>query len=450
MYGKCGIYKLEKNDILYFLHIRKTGGTTLMTLLDDHFDVNSILTEHDWHSLLPKMPKDFLKIRLVRGHFGYGLHRILPQKPIYITMLRDPTDRTVSDYEQSKRTANFEEIILPNTEIDEVIHSKNRIRFTNNQIHSLTLDREISDLTSLLTKQHGLFYLTVFALEMRSPNDPNDEELLQLAKKKILEFAFVGLSEKFEESLDLLCYTFGWRPIRNIINQNVADKKVQKKDLSKETIEGIQDCVKLDTQLYNYATQLFEERYSVMIKDLKERYQNSSVTNLSEKDTVHQLLEKHYENCYDNNLKPKVESLDYDFSHSMDGSGWYAREFLPDGNIIRWTGPETTATIDFPLLSISDYKIQIEAKMCLSSEILESLQLEVDNMVIDLKISKVGPMTIFEGIVPRNSIQGDKKFTRFIFRINRTIRPSSLDKNSSDKRLLGIAFSRIKLIPIKF
>ena len=95
-------YDLDEN-IVYFLHIPKTAGTTLISIIDDHFNLESILHEQVWNKLLLKMPETFSQFKLIRGHFGYGLYRILPKKPLFLTMLREPVDRTLSFYEHIRR-----------------------------------------------------------------------------------------------------------------------------------------------------------------------------------------------------------------------------------------------------------------------------------------------------------------------------------------------------------
>ena len=90
--------KLSDDDVLYYLHIPKTAGTSLITILDGYFKNQEVLRLHAWKYLLPKMPLDFSKFRFVRGHYGYGFYRLLPKKPIYLTVLRDPKDVIVSSY----------------------------------------------------------------------------------------------------------------------------------------------------------------------------------------------------------------------------------------------------------------------------------------------------------------------------------------------------------------
>ena len=46
------LQKINNEDILYFLHIPKTAGTSLIRILDNHFDHNSILPQQKWDDLL--------------------------------------------------------------------------------------------------------------------------------------------------------------------------------------------------------------------------------------------------------------------------------------------------------------------------------------------------------------------------------------------------------------
>jgi len=41
-------YNLQENDILYFLHIPKTAGTSVISIIDSHFDRKKVLGIHAW------------------------------------------------------------------------------------------------------------------------------------------------------------------------------------------------------------------------------------------------------------------------------------------------------------------------------------------------------------------------------------------------------------------
>jgi len=115
-----------------------------------------------------------------------------------------------------------------------------------------------------------------------------------LLKKHLSEFSFVGITEKFEESVFLLCYTFDWIPIHNKIKINVAKKRHEKKDLSKEIINLVKEKTNLDTQLYNYGRELFEQRYLEMVNQLKEKYFDPRISKLSQSSMVYKMLKKRY------------------------------------------------------------------------------------------------------------------------------------------------------------
>lgn len=92
-------YILRPEDQLYFLHIPKTAGTTLISLLDLHFapdEICPIQLDTKIHELIPEKIAHY---RLIRGHLDYDFYKLLAKKPIYITMLRDPLERVISLYE---------------------------------------------------------------------------------------------------------------------------------------------------------------------------------------------------------------------------------------------------------------------------------------------------------------------------------------------------------------
>ena len=303
--SKCSFqHGLKKDDILYFLHIPKTAGTTLISILDSYFDrKNEVLGIHAWKFLLPKMPLDFSKFRFVRGHYGYGFYRLLPKKPIYLIVLRDPKDIIVSSYKMIQRQPGEAKrhSIPQDKTISELITDPKIEGLNDTQTHWLAIDLDVLS----LSKDMDLEQLADFQPEEHSyfkhPDIP-DDELLEIAKKHLSEFAWIGILEKFEESLFLLHYTFGWKPIRNTFKQNVAPSHIQKDELTDEALEKISEWTKLDRELYNYGMELFESRYSKMVEDLKEKYYKQEYDNMEANDAVFEMLKKsHKEISADSN-----------------------------------------------------------------------------------------------------------------------------------------------------
>ena len=100
--------------VLIFTHVPRTGGSTFGKIAAKSLGVSvyglpkfvplpgseamkatfaeAIATIHDFEI------KDFSNVKLLAGHMPYGIHRLLPKHPIYVSLLRHPVDRFISMY----------------------------------------------------------------------------------------------------------------------------------------------------------------------------------------------------------------------------------------------------------------------------------------------------------------------------------------------------------------
>lgn len=92
---------------LVFLHVPKTGGTTLMRVLDSaypkrtHYLQNAIWTEQ--RETLASLGVRLHRALVFMGHTPYGIHEVIPYPCRCIMVLRHPGDRVVSLYHHIKR-----------------------------------------------------------------------------------------------------------------------------------------------------------------------------------------------------------------------------------------------------------------------------------------------------------------------------------------------------------
>ncbi|WP_245871864.1 sulfotransferase family 2 domain-containing protein [Nitrosotalea sinensis] len=452
---------MEQNDVLYFLHIPKTAGTTFTSVLDSFFDYQSIFPEQVYRKLILDLPEDFTKYKLIRGHFGHTIYKIIPQNILYLTMLRDPIQRTISYYDHMKLAPTTNNWVHENflSEIetsDSALQDPKKIPvFTNYQIRHLAVDLDIRSIAQYYKMNKRAFFFDTVE-EFIHP-DISDELLLQTAKQRLLEFSFFGLVERFEESLFLLYYTFGWKPIRSIWNLMVAPRKTSMHDISEHTMKIIKEYTKLDYELYEYAKELFEQRLFQMMDDLKERYYKPNLDKLSFREMMYVLLEKHYEEHFDYHYENSTSSINFDFSQKMFGTGWFRREINDAAKkFYRWTGPTTISTIDLPLSPESDLRIQLRIIGQASIEIRDSLRLLINGVSMESLFlvqnihnpiyPDITPL-IIETIVSKESLKNDKKFTQLTLMIKDTLNLRSLNPGY-ENREVGIALDKITIIPI--
>ena len=124
------------NDTLIFLHLPRTGGTTLRDILDKQYpdDVtleNKSLLDTDPNFNVDNKPeKD--QFKLVKGHVYFGIHEHINQKCTYFSMMRNPIERTISIYNYIKKRSSYKDYDLANKLTIEKFIKRGHNLFINN------------------------------------------------------------------------------------------------------------------------------------------------------------------------------------------------------------------------------------------------------------------------------------------------------------------------------
>ena len=230
------------------LHIPKTAGTTLSSIIESMYVENDICKiyekDKNWCMSFDEFQSLTLKekscFKVIIGHVNFGIHSYF-QSPIkYITILRKPAERIASLYSHILRDKNhsFHELVKANCRsVGEFAVSDITKQLDNHQV------RMISGLNP--------------------PIGGVDENALKLAINNIDKyFEMVGLTERFPETMSLLKAALGWME-GNYKSQNVSPRK--KQPLSDLETKRILEINKYDDQLYKYAESLFDKK----IEELK-------------------------------------------------------------------------------------------------------------------------------------------------------------------------------------
>jgi len=164
------------------------------------------------------------RVKLLAGHMPFGLTRHFPGPSEYFTMLRDPVQRTISDYYYCRRA-------LCNAAHEEA-RKLSLIEFVRRGL-GLTHNCYARWLSN-----------AIYGTEFRSKN-----EMLEAARANLSLFAFVGLTEMFDASVSRICERFRLlRSPLSIVNRNQATPAGN--SLSSEERRTIIHCNELDHVLY--------------------------------------------------------------------------------------------------------------------------------------------------------------------------------------------------------
>jgi hypothetical protein len=226
-----------------FLHIPKTAGTTLLSILDRQYPKQAIHSfGGDAHVSVAEFKalddESRAQIRLLRGHMAYGLHEYLPGSVVYFTVLRDPVARVISYYNYIRRTPPhylYDVVTQQNMSLPDLLESKLPLMMNDGQVRLIS----------------GVWGEPAFG--------GVTEEMLEKAQKNLARsFIVVGLTERFDQTLCLLKENLNWQQDITYQRLNVSRQGLAGRGLPAAAVDLIQRVNRQDIALYAYARELFK------------------------------------------------------------------------------------------------------------------------------------------------------------------------------------------------
>jgi hypothetical protein len=373
---------------LYFCHIQKTAGTSVLALLDRYFSAAEICPAQRWQELSALELKTRRGFALYAGHFGAGgLRALTALDPPTITFLREPVALARSTYLHLLRETDHRLVGV-------LKHSADAVSFINDpRAKALLANRQCASLSFDLERdpclERFLFSTdaldAALALRAKSPATI-DESTRQARAATVLEsLAAFGLVERLDESLQLLAWQRGWPDPGDA--PRLREAPAHALDLRAfDAAAAAQN--QGDAALYANAQRRFNERLAAMRLALK----RSEWKLLSPKTWW---TSPPLESALDRNflrLGGAPASAAWDARERWYGRGVHRRERLPDGGAFRWTSERTVRLFLTPNARVSTLELDVIDRA--SAAQIEQLAALVDGHPAAVLIDGAGPWRI--------------------------------------------------------
>jgi hypothetical protein len=216
---------------------------------------------------LQSSPEARQKFRLFAGHWGTDIHELLPPDTLWLTMLRDPVEQTMSWF------YHMQHVIPPHPQVYEPL-ARWQPLLENDLLASLNS----SFLTKQLANQQTRFLATaVHYAPFASPGEwetydafsvteTSMEDVYQKALASLNQMTAVGLAERFGDTVKLLCHLLGLVPPWLQPNYNLNKQRRQtapnyyRRQLTPDLLQQLEVLLTYDRRLYEVAQQRFEQQ----------------------------------------------------------------------------------------------------------------------------------------------------------------------------------------------
>lgn len=404
------------------VHIPKTAGTSLWSMLSTRFDQSAILRINEIWTSWPQLAQQADAYRLVVGHVGYGFVTAFGRRPTVVTLLRNPIERAVSAYCHLRHLDSS-----ASAPHHSPAQRQKRVRLERRA-------RELSLLDFVRTEPQAAdhlgniqtWYLASTGIERQPYRDLRADDL-DRAKENLSQCDCVGLTERFADSVTMLCHTLQWEPFAGTHHANATPHPAVK-ELDSPTLDALRHLTELDEELYRFAKELVERRWRAMLADPSAKTSRGAAA-----------------------IPPALSlgeagSAVFTFDRAIPGNGWYGAEQLA-GRWFCWTGPSHDAWLRLAGVPRPGTLLRLQVMHALKPEVLSRTQLLIDDTPLVVRVQAEAGGHVLEAELPENLTAAPQGTARLVIRVPELYRPCDLDPTNPDRRLLGLAITSISLVP---
>jgi len=277
----------ESDKCWMFMHLQKSGGSTVKTIINDTWKSKSNLYDSVQWKYGESFNKGYsnnipYKWNVIEGGYVESLRGVVTEKNCkWFTVFRDPVSRLVSAYEYCKK-ASKDQTCASNVhnarDLDIVSFAKHWGNYALRQfvLNMVSWDTVIDHLTSesgrnltqeYISESSGWYLMKLYLEDIGGDSGEALSDFLQPVKDLLdTEYSAVGILEKFDETLTLFnealdMPSMDWHEKfeedgkKNVHHTSVTDIMREAMDSSE-----IMEYLRLDILLYEHAVEVFNRQ----------------------------------------------------------------------------------------------------------------------------------------------------------------------------------------------
>jgi hypothetical protein len=235
-------------ETLLFLHVPKAAGISLSQMIRRRYSRREIfhIRWRRWSPVFSSYrgtPAEFCalpewdraRFRLVLGHFNFRLHEHIPGAASYVTVLRNPIERFLSQFAHANVLRRLQDANAKPLSLEEFCQSPER---TDNLQARMLCGEDNTAVTP--------------------------ELLLARAQENLQRwFRVVGTVERMDETVIALERTLGWPRLPDI-HENASASRPRTREIGSKALAMVEEVNRLDLELYRFADAMLTARIEAL------------------------------------------------------------------------------------------------------------------------------------------------------------------------------------------